>query len=273
VAVDCTCGHSWCFNCGESAHLPCGCSLAEKWLSLCRTDAENVTWIRAFTKRCPKCQSMIEKNEGCNHMTCRCGYEFCWLCKQDWKKTGYGHTCNKPQDVQALEDEADKAKHFLQRYMFYFARYEAHEKSASFALKSLQNAEGCVKEFVKSESGRKYSDLQFITLAVIEIIRSRRFLQWSYAYGYYLQDGSPLKLLFENQQGMLESFCDQLHAQAEQRVDKEDLRRQLLDLKVREILINLTRTVAQYRKNLAESLLNADFVYQDGIMKQKSDGK
>lgn len=38
-------------------------------------------WIQSNTKACPKCHARIEKNKGCNHMTCRnCKYEFCWYC-------------------------------------------------------------------------------------------------------------------------------------------------------------------------------------------------
>jgi len=29
-------------------------------------------------KKCPKCNEYIEKNGGCDHMTCRCSYEFWW---------------------------------------------------------------------------------------------------------------------------------------------------------------------------------------------------
>ncbi|CAF1492476.1 unnamed protein product, partial [Rotaria magnacalcarata] len=38
-------------------------------------------WINVHTKECPKCHSHIEKNEGCDHMTCfKCKHEFCWEC-------------------------------------------------------------------------------------------------------------------------------------------------------------------------------------------------
>ncbi|KAL7802171.1 hypothetical protein V8C44DRAFT_353561 [Trichoderma aethiopicum] len=36
-------------------------------------------------KRCYKCKSMVELKEGCNHMTCRCGAEFCMICGTKWK--------------------------------------------------------------------------------------------------------------------------------------------------------------------------------------------
>ncbi|KAJ9642713.1 hypothetical protein H2204_002361 [Knufia peltigerae] len=39
--------------------------------------------------RCPSCQTMIERNEGCDHMECVCGVEFCYRCgelfdEDDW---------------------------------------------------------------------------------------------------------------------------------------------------------------------------------------------
>mmetsp|Transcript_12605 Transcript_12605/g.29433 ORF Transcript_12605/g.29433 Transcript_12605/m.29433 type:complete len:158 (-) Transcript_12605:428-901(-) len=37
-------------------------------------------WKQRNAKKCPGCKTPIEKNEGCNHMSCTCGTDFCWLC-------------------------------------------------------------------------------------------------------------------------------------------------------------------------------------------------
>lgn len=31
-------------------------------------------------KQCPKCKFWVERSEGCNHMSCRCGTNFCYDC-------------------------------------------------------------------------------------------------------------------------------------------------------------------------------------------------
>lgn len=48
---------------------------------------------RKMVKECPGCHGHVEKNEGCNHMTCRCETEWCWLCGQvfDGVTTTYNH--------------------------------------------------------------------------------------------------------------------------------------------------------------------------------------
>ncbi|KAL5070176.1 hypothetical protein RYX36_021063 [Vicia faba] len=38
-------------------------------------------------KRCSKCRFYVEKKEGCLHITCRCKYEFCYACGEQWTTT------------------------------------------------------------------------------------------------------------------------------------------------------------------------------------------
>ncbi|KAF2205923.1 hypothetical protein GQ43DRAFT_361380 [Delitschia confertaspora ATCC 74209] len=48
-----------------------------------RQEAASAKKIKELTKKCPgkRCGWGIEKNEGCDHMTCsKCHHEFCWIC-------------------------------------------------------------------------------------------------------------------------------------------------------------------------------------------------
>lgn len=42
-------------------------------------------WTMKFEKRCQKCNTRVPFQEGCNHLICRCGAEFCYLCGSKWK--------------------------------------------------------------------------------------------------------------------------------------------------------------------------------------------
>ncbi|KAG9465651.1 hypothetical protein GDO78_017963 [Eleutherodactylus coqui] len=42
---------------------------------------KNIEWIKENAKPCPSCKVPIQKDEGCNKMTCsRCKQYFCWVC-------------------------------------------------------------------------------------------------------------------------------------------------------------------------------------------------
>jgi hypothetical protein len=36
-------------------------------------------------QRCYSCGEMVERSAGCNHMTCKCGAQFCMLCGKKWR--------------------------------------------------------------------------------------------------------------------------------------------------------------------------------------------
>lgn len=47
--------------------------------------------IRSSTKTCPKCLTPTIKANGCNHMTCKCGCQYCWLCLHELPLDERGH--------------------------------------------------------------------------------------------------------------------------------------------------------------------------------------
>lgn len=72
------CRQEICFKCRLAWHqrLTCVQALDNEF----KIYSKNV-----LVKFCPKCQSRIEKNGGCNHMHCtRCNYDFCWICRRKY---------------------------------------------------------------------------------------------------------------------------------------------------------------------------------------------
>ena len=72
--VTCLEGHKFCFVCSKPWHGRKKCQDEiykdfKKWKK------------NKVIKRCPNCKMWVEKNYGCNHMTCaECQYQWCWLC-------------------------------------------------------------------------------------------------------------------------------------------------------------------------------------------------
>lgn len=72
--VTCLEGHKFCFICSKPWHGRKKCQD--------EIDKDFKKWKKnKVIKRCPRCKMWVEKNYGCNHMTCaECHYQWCWLC-------------------------------------------------------------------------------------------------------------------------------------------------------------------------------------------------
>ncbi|KAH8076396.1 hypothetical protein JL721_395 [Aureococcus anophagefferens] len=252
-AVKCApngCGANFCFRCGEEAHAPCDCALVARWVEKCQNESETANWILANTKRCPKCQTRIEKNQGCNHMNCsQCKYEFCWMCMGDWSDhgatTGGYYKCNKYDPAKADADDGDdqaRAKRELDRYLHYYKRYHGHDQAMAFATKQLEATERRMVELQESTQG-SWIDVQFLKAANEMVIECRRVLKNTYVFGYYLPtDAAKQRELFENLQEHLEKFTETLSEMTELPIDQMD----------RTEIVNVTRVTESFLANLIQ---------------------
>eukprot|EP00438_Fugacium_kawagutii_P031448 Skav200324 [mRNA] locus=scaffold1760:105811:111894:- [translate_table: standard] len=124
LEIHCSCSFVWCWACGEEAHKPASCKTVNQWNVKNSAESENISWIRAHTKKCPKCHKPIEKNQGCNHMVCSKAPEkalFEYLQKNLEEKTDCLH--------EMLEKDLDKS-FFDQDNQF--TSEEAHQKFMTF---------------------------------------------------------------------------------------------------------------------------------------------
>ncbi|KAG8639886.1 hypothetical protein MANES_13G001300v8 [Manihot esculenta] len=226
--VTCRCSYSFCWNCTEEAHRPVDCGTVAKWILKNSAESENMNWILANSKPCPKCKRPIEKNQGCMHITCTppCQFEFCWLCLGAWsdhgERTGGFYACNRYETAkqEGVYDEAEKrremAKNSLERYTHYYERWATNQSSRQKALADLQQMQTVHLEKLSDIQCQPESQLKFITEAWLQIVECRRVLKWTYAYGYYLPEHEHGKrIFFEYLQGEAESGLERLHQCAE----------------------------------------------------------
>ena len=82
------CSVSTCTRCNEQYHAGIYCTdinddKLDEWM---KEDPEN-------RKKCPECSFLIEKVEGCMHMSCKCGAHICWRCLKSFKTSSdcYAH--------------------------------------------------------------------------------------------------------------------------------------------------------------------------------------
>uniref|UniRef100_A0A6M2EJG5 RBR-type E3 ubiquitin transferase n=1 Tax=Populus davidiana TaxID=266767 RepID=A0A6M2EJG5_9ROSI len=290
--VICRCAYSFCWNCTEEAHRPVDCGTVAKWILKNSAESENMNWILANSKPCPKCKRPIEKNQGCMHITCTppCKFEFCWLCLGAWsdhgERTGGFYACNRYETAkqEGVYDEAEKrremAKNSLERYTHYYERWATNQTSRQKALADLQQMQNvhvsttycqlCMGSYpimVDSLRLEKLSDIQcqpesqlkFIIEAWLQIVECRRVLKWTYAYGYYLPEHEHAKrMFFEYVQGEAESGLERLHQCAEKELqiylNAEGPSKDFNEFRTK--LAGLTSVTRNYFENLVRALEN-----------------
>uniref|UniRef100_A0A8D3AE93 RBR-type E3 ubiquitin transferase n=1 Tax=Scophthalmus maximus TaxID=52904 RepID=A0A8D3AE93_SCOMX len=218
--VQCSrCSEVFCFKCRQMYHAPTDCATIRKWLIKCADDSETANYISAHTKDCPKCNICIEKNGGCNHMQCsKCKHDFCWMCLGDWKTHGSEYyECSRYKENPDIVNQSQQAqaREALKKYLFYFERWENHNKSLQLEAQTYQRIQEKIQERVMNNLGT-WIDWQYLHNAAKLLAKvlclcfqCRYTLQYTYPYAYYMESG-PRKKLFEYQQAQLEAEIENL---------------------------------------------------------------
>merc|ERR1711988_21238 len=61
-------------------------------------------WAGNSCQACPRCLVVVRKEDGCDHMVCRCGTEFCFRCGGPYSETvGPPCVCSAMVDGQCTQ--------------------------------------------------------------------------------------------------------------------------------------------------------------------------
>lgn len=230
----CENGHWTCTICRGPIHGNNDCP-DDQDMRLTNTLAEEEGW-----KRCNRCHALVEHKEACQHMTCRCGYQFCYVCNEVWRTCSCTmEQLNELKDAvatrrQQREFREQEESEELRRILAQIEEFEREE--------ALQ-AELERQEQERLEEERRQRELE--ERALQESIR-RRVVEEKYR-----QLRQSLDELHELQQVMLETY---------QQANSEDLNKEAAESKERlatEQALERSRISERTRENLLKK--EADF--------------
>jgi len=207
--VQCSCGFRFCFSCHHEAHAPASCEQVTQWGKKCSDDSETNSWLGVNTKACPKCNVYVEKNGGCNHMTCRnCTYEWCWMCMKIWKGHEDYYSCiryekaqkkkeknkRKKTKEQLIEEEKNHKKVALERYIGYYDKFLEYDKMLKNSEPMKENIQKKIQ--LLNEHQTILAEVKFLEKAGQSLLECFAVLKYSYVYAFFLDDASSEKEIF-----------------------------------------------------------------------------
>lgn len=86
------CNFLWCYECKEEYHPDLPCYYIKNPRDECKINKiiDNILTM-SYMHTCPSCKRKYTKDGGCEHMTCICGHESCYICKKTLK---FPHYCS-----------------------------------------------------------------------------------------------------------------------------------------------------------------------------------
>jgi ariadne-1 len=226
ISVQCGNGHIFCFSCGNLPHSPTNCTNARNFLDT-RTkkhspEAKLSRKLSSGIKPCPNpdCGCLTEKISGCMYLQCaKCTCHWCWKCG------GYGlgrtkrpaphhvHDCNLPVNEEWNSTSSNLFDNDG-RFLWYMERYDNHQNSLQFALKSCETISAQAEDL---EASGIMISCEFLKDAVNLLVDCRRLLAWTYACAFFIVSDSDRER-FQFQQLYLEETTEKLHGLVESMV-------------------------------------------------------
>ncbi|OXA49997.1 E3 ubiquitin-protein ligase arih1 [Folsomia candida] len=204
----CRCGSLTCLECLSLGHGPLSCESLKVWLTLHNvSDILSNQWILANSKPCPKCSTNIQKNGGCNWMTCT--NRGCGICLQKAHNHSHGETCTRFYRTQTppLPGQVVNAIHRRERYGFYGERYHNMITGGHFSQVQTLNMEQARRDFQQLSIGEV--DIKLLDDLPSLLKQARSTLAHSYGLIYLLAD-SVERTLFEDNLTFLQAKVDGL---------------------------------------------------------------